>query len=153
MSIHPKGVTRHGSSLLRSTSAFTAEAIANIRTGRAPNEPRRRACQSVGSTHGKNASCMRPKAMSRCCTVSRGHLITPCLDSTSKWWIEWWRCGMIELSAWGAPPVPRRCSTRLRRDESLKERGLRRPQSSRTLHRLLREHGRIASRLPRLADP
>jgi len=24
---------------------------------------------------GKNASCMHPKTMSRCCTVSRGHLI------------------------------------------------------------------------------
>ena len=151
--MHPKGVACHGSSLLRSTSEFTAEAIANIPTGRARNWPRRRACRSAGSTQGKTASCRHPKTMSRCCTVSREHLIIPCLDSTTRWWIQCERFGMIELSAWVAPLVPRPFSTRLRRDESLKAGGLRRPQSTGTIHRLLREHGRIASRLPRLTDP
>ncbi len=41
----------------------------------------------------------------------------------------------------------------LSRDESLKERGLRLPKSTRTIHRLLRENGRIASRLPRSRFP
>jgi hypothetical protein len=41
----------------------------------------------------------------------------------------------------------------LGRDESLKEMGLRRPQSTRTIHRLLRENGRVASRLPQLTEP
>jgi hypothetical protein len=35
----------------------------------------------------------------------------------------------------------------------LKEQGVRLPKSTRTIHRLVRENGRIASRLPRLTEP
>jgi len=41
----------------------------------------------------------------------------------------------------------------LPRDETLQQAGLRLPRSTRTIHRLLREHHRIAHRLPRLTDP
>src|SRR6266704_229951 len=48
----------------------------------------------------------------------------------------------------GRTPGPKAILYYLRRDEALKEGGLRRPQSTRTIHRILRENGRIASRLP-----
>jgi hypothetical protein len=60
---------------------------------------------------------------------------------------------MILPKAWVASQVPRRFSPRLRRDESLKEMGVRRPQATRTIHRILHENGRIASRLPTSTDP
>jgi hypothetical protein len=41
----------------------------------------------------------------------------------------------------------------LNRDETLKERKLRLPKSTRTVHRLLRENGRIAARLPTISEP
>ena len=41
----------------------------------------------------------------------------------------------------------------LPRDESLQQAGLRLRRSTRTIHRLLREHGRIAPRRPHAADP
>jgi len=53
----------------------------------------------------------------------------------------------------GRTPGPKAILYYLGRDESLKEEGLRLPKSTRTIHRLLRENGRIASRLPRLTDP
>jgi hypothetical protein len=53
----------------------------------------------------------------------------------------------------GRTPGPRAILYYLGRDESLKERGMRLPKSTRTIHRLLRENGRIATRLPRLTDP
>ena len=53
----------------------------------------------------------------------------------------------------GRIPGPKAILYYLGRDEALKEQGVRLPKSTRTIHRLLRENGRIASRLPRLADP
>jgi transposase InsO family protein len=50
-------------------------------------------------------------------------------------------------------PGPRAILYYLDRDESLKEQGLRLPTSTRTIHRLLQENGRIAARQPRLTDP
>ncbi len=60
---------------------------------------------------------------------------------------------MIPQKVWVASLAPRRFSPSLRRDESLEEKGLRLPKSTRTIHRLLRENGRIASRLPTFTDP
>src|SRR5215471_9490541 len=53
----------------------------------------------------------------------------------------------------GRIPGPKAILYYLGRDESLKEKGVRLPKSTRTIHRLLRENGRIASRLPHLTDP
>ncbi len=53
----------------------------------------------------------------------------------------------------GRTPGPKAILYYLGRDESLKEMGLRLPKSTRTVHRLLQENGRIASRLPTLTDP
>src|SRR5258708_32000588 len=53
----------------------------------------------------------------------------------------------------GRTPGPKAILYYLGRDESLKEQGVRLPKSTRTIHRLLRENRRIASRLPRLTDP
>jgi transposase InsO family protein len=53
----------------------------------------------------------------------------------------------------GRTPGPKTILYYLGRDGSLKERGVRLPKSTRTIHRLLRENGRIASRLPHLTDP
>ncbi len=53
----------------------------------------------------------------------------------------------------GRTPGPKAILYSLNRDEALKEEGLRLPRSTRTIHRILHENGRIASRLPRLTDP
>jgi len=53
----------------------------------------------------------------------------------------------------GRTPGPKAILSSLSRDEALKEQGLRLPKSTRTIHRISRENGRIASRLPTLADP
>ncbi len=53
----------------------------------------------------------------------------------------------------GRTPGPKAILYYLNRDETLKERKLRLPKSTRTVHRLLRENGRIASRLPTLSNP
>ena len=53
----------------------------------------------------------------------------------------------------GRIPGPKAILYYLGRDESLKEMGLRLPKSTRTIHRLLRENGRVASRLPQLTEP
>jgi hypothetical protein len=53
----------------------------------------------------------------------------------------------------GRTPGPKAILYYLNRDEALKEQGLRLPQSPRTVHRLLHENGRIASRLPTFTDP
>lgn len=50
----------------------------------------------------------------------------------------------------GRIPGPKAILYYLGRDESLKEMRVRLPKSTRTIHRLLRENGRIASRLPQL---
>jgi hypothetical protein len=102
---------------------------------------------------GKNVSYRRPKTMSRCCAVSRGPLIILSLDSTNRWWIACWISGMIPPRIWVAPQVPGRSSTISVGMSRFPERGMRLPKSTRTIHRLLRENGRIASRLPRLTDP
>jgi transposase InsO family protein len=53
----------------------------------------------------------------------------------------------------GRTPGPKALVYYLPRDESLQQAGLRLPRSTRTIHRLLREHGRIAPRLPHAPDP
>ncbi len=53
----------------------------------------------------------------------------------------------------GRTPGPKAILYYLPRDESLQQAGLRLPRSTRTIHRLLREHGRIAPRLPHAPDP
>jgi transposase InsO family protein len=53
----------------------------------------------------------------------------------------------------GRTPGPKAIVYYLSRDESLQQAGLRLPRSTRTIHRLLREHGRIAPRLPHAPDP
>jgi len=53
----------------------------------------------------------------------------------------------------GRTPGPKALLYYLPRDEALVEAGLRLPRSTRTIHRLLREHGRIAPRLPHACDP
>ena len=53
----------------------------------------------------------------------------------------------------GRTPGPKAILYYLARDESLQQAGLRLPRSTRTIHRLLREQGRIAPRLPHLCEP
>jgi transposase InsO family protein len=53
----------------------------------------------------------------------------------------------------GRTPGPKALLYYLPRDESLQQAGLRLPRSTRSIHRLLREHGRIAPRLPHAPDP
>jgi hypothetical protein len=53
----------------------------------------------------------------------------------------------------GRTPGPKALLYYLPRDQSLQQAGLRLPKSTRTIHRLLREHGRIAVRLPHMPDP
>src|ERR1700751_3721636 len=53
----------------------------------------------------------------------------------------------------GRTPGPKAILYYLSRDEILKEKQLRLPKSTRTVHRLLRENGRIGSHLPALTDP
>jgi hypothetical protein len=53
----------------------------------------------------------------------------------------------------GRTPGPKAILYYVSRDEALKERGLRKPQSTRTIHRILREQGRIAPRLPTVTEP
>ena len=60
---------------------------------------------------------------------------------------------MIPQKGWVARQVESAILSYLSRDETLKEGGLRLPKSTRTIHRLLHENGRIASRLPTLTDP
>ena len=50
-------------------------------------------------------------------------------------------------------PGPKAILYYLKRDEALKECGLRLPKSTRTIHRILQENGRIAVRLPKRAEP
>lgn len=60
---------------------------------------------------------------------------------------------MIPQKVWAARRVESAILSYLNRDETLKERKLRLPKSTRTVHRLLRENGRIASRLPTITEP
>jgi len=53
----------------------------------------------------------------------------------------------------GRTPGPKAILYYLSRDEALNEGGLRLPKSTRTIHRILHENGRIASRLPTVTDP
>jgi transposase InsO family protein len=53
----------------------------------------------------------------------------------------------------GRTPGPKAILYYLNRDETMKERKLRLPKSTRTVYRLLRENGRIASRLPTVTEP
>jgi hypothetical protein len=60
---------------------------------------------------------------------------------------------MIPQKVWLARRVESAILSYLNREETLKERKLRLPKSTRTVHRLLRENGRIASRLPTITEP
>jgi hypothetical protein len=60
---------------------------------------------------------------------------------------------MIPQKGWVARQVESAILYYLSRDETLKGKGLRLPKSTRTIHRLLHENGRIASRLPTLTAP
>jgi len=51
----------------------------------------------------------------------------------------------------GRTPGPKAILSYLKRDETLKEKRL--PKSTRTVHRLLKENGRIAFRLPTVTEP
>ena len=115
--------------------------------------PAQQVCRSVGLINGKSVCFVRLSMMSRSCRDSRGRLIIPNLDLINRWWIGCWRSGMIPPKAWVVPLVPKLSSISLPRDKSLKERGLRLPKSTRTIHRLLRENERIASRPPHLTEP
>jgi len=53
----------------------------------------------------------------------------------------------------GRTPGPKAILYYLNRDETLKEKQLRLPKSTRTIHRILKENGRIASRLPSVTEP
>ena len=53
----------------------------------------------------------------------------------------------------GRTPGPKAILYYLSRDETLKEQQLHLPKSTRTVHRLLRENGRIAPRLPTVTSP
>jgi hypothetical protein len=53
----------------------------------------------------------------------------------------------------GRTPGPKAILYYLARDESLQQAGVRLPRSTRTIHRLLREQGRIAPRLPHRSSP
>jgi hypothetical protein len=53
----------------------------------------------------------------------------------------------------GRTPGPKAILYYLSRDETLKEKQLRLPKSTRTIHRLLHENGRIAPHLPTFTDP
>jgi len=53
----------------------------------------------------------------------------------------------------GRTPGPKALLYYLNRDETLKEGKLRLPKSTRTVHRILKENGRIASRLPTITEP
>jgi transposase InsO family protein len=53
----------------------------------------------------------------------------------------------------GRTPGPKAILYYLPRDENLQQAALRLPRSTRTIHRILQEHGRICHRLPALTDP
>jgi len=53
----------------------------------------------------------------------------------------------------GRTPGPKAILYYLPRDEHLQQAGFRLPRSTRTIHRLLREHGRIVARQPHAPDP
>ena len=89
--------------------------------------------------------------MSRCCKDSPVPLIIRFLDSQVVDRVLEIRDDPPE--GLGRTPGPKAILSSLSRDEALKEGGLRRPQSTRTIHRILRENGRIASRLPTVTDP
>ena len=60
---------------------------------------------------------------------------------------------MIPQKGWAADLVGIPILYYLKRDEALKEKRLRLPKSTRTVHRLLKENGRIAPPLPILTAP
>ncbi|HEY1350861.1 MAG TPA: hypothetical protein VGF67_14665 [Ktedonobacteraceae bacterium] len=53
----------------------------------------------------------------------------------------------------GRTPGPKAMLSDLKRDQALQERGLRLPKSTRTIDRIFQENGRLASRLPKRAEP
>jgi hypothetical protein len=91
--------------------------------------------------------------MSKCCRGSPVPLITRFLDSTRRLVDRVLEIRDDPPEGLGRTPGPKAILSSLKRDEALKEEGLRLPRSPRTIHRIFHENGRIASRLPRLTDP
>src|SRR5712692_8878391 len=74
--------------------------------------------------------------MSRCCKGSPVPLIIRFLDSTGKLVDRVLEIRDDPPEGLGRTPGPKAILYYLRRDEALKEGGLRRPQSTRTIHRM-----------------
>jgi len=127
--------------------------FATIRTGRVLNWLKRQVCRSVGSRNGKKRLLQAPDNDEQVLHgLSRApHHPLPRLEPQVVDRVLEIRDSPAENL--GRIPGPKAILYYLGRDEALKEQGVRLPKSTRTIHRLLRENGRIASRLPRLADP
>src|SRR5713226_4549269 len=91
--------------------------------------------------------------MSRCCVGSPVPRIIHLLDSIRKLVDRLLEIRDDPPEGLGRTPGPKALLYYLSRDETLKEKQLRLPKSTRTIHRLLHENGRIASRLPAFTDP
>lgn len=117
------------------------------------NWPRQQACQKAGSRNGKKRSLGVPFNDEQVLQgLSRApHHPLPRLDPQVVDRVLEIRDDPPE--GLGRTPGPKAILSDLNRDDALKEEGLRLPRSTRTIHRILHENGRIASRLPRLTDP
>ncbi len=117
------------------------------------NWPRPQGCQRAGSRNGKKRLLSVPPDDEQ---VLRGlsrapHHPPPRLDPQVV-------DRLLEIrddppEGLGRIPGPKAILYYLSRDVALKEGGLRLPKSTRTIHRILHENGRIASRLPKVTDP
>jgi hypothetical protein len=117
------------------------------------NWPRPQGCQEAGSRNGKKRLVSAPpddeqvlRGLSRAPHQPPKRLDSQVVDR------------LLEIrddprEGLGRTPGPKAILYYLRRDETLKERKLRLPKSTRTVHRLLKENGRIASRLPTITEP
>jgi len=91
--------------------------------------------------------------MSRCCVGSAVPLIIHHLDSIRRRVDRLLEIRADPPEGLGRTPGPKAILSYVSRDETLKERQLRLPKSTRTIHRLLRENGRIPSHLPTVTEP
>jgi hypothetical protein len=124
-----------------------------ILPGLVPNSLRLQGCQETGSTNGNNVCFRVPLDDEQVLSgLSRApHHPPPRLDPEV-------RDRLLEIrddppEGLGRTPGPKTILSYLKREETLKEMKLRLPKSTRTRHRLLRENGRIALRLPKVSDP
>lgn len=117
------------------------------------NWPRQQACQKTGSRNGKKRLLSAPlddkhvlHGLSRAPHHPLSRLDAQVIDR------------LLEIrdeppEGLGRTPGPKTILYYLKRDETLKERKLRLPKSTRTVHRILHENGRIPSRLPTVTEP